>query len=213
MKLRLRSSTAERRPIGLVIFLIVLIVAGVGAVAAWADRSESAIEMLLGASGSGTDPALELPYKYISVGWIDWATVLVRELSENQRDATEAHFLLGMAAESAGDPVEAELAYRRILALPELQPEVRGAALTLLGAVYVREGRVADATPLLLEAESLNPDGAATHYWLGQAAEGSGDDEEALSRYEAAAEQAADWLAPLLRIAHLRNRRGEYAQA
>jgi len=161
-------------------------------------------------SGAG-DGGLGLVYRYITVGWIDWAALHLAEVTK-VRQQVEPLVLLGLVQQSLGEPEEALAAYLKS-ARAGGDDRTKGVALTLAGNVLLEAGRWDEAEERYLEAVELLPQNAQAMYGLGRIAERKGRPQDALQWYEKASGVSAEWVEPVVRASHLRNTRGEFAAA
>lgn len=198
------NPTGRSRRGGHARLIVVLCLIGVSLVwgaATWADR----LEHRATANITFDEDPMEVPYRYLAVGWVDWAALQVEEISASDPGAAEAHFVLGLLAESSGDFGSAQRAYQRITALPDLDDRTRSAALVLLARAMVQAGRISDAKPLLAQAAELNQDSASVSFVLAWIAEAEGLVQQALDHYYDAMERSPYWIDPVVRAASIYN--------
>src|SRR5690606_15885333 len=79
----------------------------------------------------------DIAYRYVTVGWLDWAAVHFGENARSQDDA-EGWILAGLALHALGDRAGALDAYERGARLAS-DPRVVGAAWTLIGNLRLEQ--------------------------------------------------------------------------
>ncbi len=160
--------------------------------------------------------ALDVSYRYLSVGWIDWVTVQLSEAAEsaqNTDDLVEALLILALTYESSENVEAARETYSRLIHTSGLSTADHALAYALLGRLELGQQRPLEAKSMLLEADRLLPNQASVEYGLGQVAEFEGDLTEAVRHYSRALEISQEWLSPILRSAAIHIRQEEPFQA
>lgn len=164
--------------------------------------------------GNGSSPedgGLNLAYRYITVGWIDWAALHLADVVD-ALPRSEALALLGMVYQSLGDVEEALDAYLRSVEASASDRE-RSAALTLAANVLVETGRFEEARERFAHALELVPHNAQAMHGLGRIAEARGMPADAIEWYQQAAQASPEWIDPVIRAALLYNEKGEFGAA
>ena len=152
---------------------------------------------------------LSVPFRYISIGWVDWAAVQLQEMSEQTVPDEELLAVLGLAHESLGDYDEALAAYERIALSYADDPLAVSRAKALAANVYLRQGHLETARERFLESNRLNPDQAFVTFNLGILAESDGDLSAALEWFERSMQASPQWVDPAVRAGAVYNRLGD----
>ena len=158
-------------------------------------------------------PELSVPYRYISVGWLDWATVQLKEIAAAQDPGQEVLFVLGLAHEALGEHDAAIAVYDRIARTFADDAAAVARAKALAGHAHLALGRSGAAKELLLDADRLAPGQALVTYGLGVIAAGEGDVEGALRWFAKAREASPQWVLPAVWEADLYIQSGDPAGA
>lgn len=130
---------------------------------------------------------------YHAYDLLDAARVAYRNAATLRPDDPRWPYLLGLAAQQAGDHALAEEHLRRALELDAGSVP----AWLHLGDVQLEQNRVDEATASYRRGLELDPDAAAAVYRLGRAQAAAGDDEAALASFRRALE-----LAPYANLVH-----------
>lgn len=191
------------------------IVAAAFALALWAGGAVDHGETLAQGQGrsSGRDglDGLELAFRYVTVGWLDWAAVQLAETAGMQPES-ETLVLLGMVQQAMGRSAAALDAYRQGAELAR-DPRARSAALALAGMLFIQEGRLSEAGDVLARALELSPTSAQAMFGLGTIAEQRSLPDEAVRWYEEAAQASPEWIQPVIRASSLHNAAGRHGRA
>src|SRR5690606_41802194 len=135
------------------------IVAAAFALALWAGGAVDHGETLAQGQGrsSGRDglDGLELAFRYVTVGWLDWAAVQLAETAGMQPES-ETLVLLGMVQQAMGRSAAALDAYRQGAELARA-PRARSAAQALAGMLFVQQGRLSAAGDVPARVPDLCP--------------------------------------------------------
>lgn len=192
-------------------FLLILLVLSLGAIpkVLGADSAPGASERLQGDAWVEADP--DMAYRYVTVGWTDWAAVHFSEIARHHGDI-ESWMMAGIALETLGDIRGALDAYGQGA---RLAPDERSAsaALTLYGNLLFKHGDSNAAKEAFEAALELSSQNAQAMYGLGRVTEQDGGREEAIALYRRAAETAREWIEPVVAQAALLIDGYEYVEA
>lgn len=164
-----------------------------------------------GRAADRSDDGLSLAYRYITVGWIDWAALHLADVADAQPQP-EPLVLLGMVYQSLGEKEQALQAYLKGAQAAE-DPRAKSAALTFAANVLFDLGRFDEAKARFTEALGLVPGNAQAMYGLGRLADREENRDEALGWYVRAADASAEWIEPFLRASILHNGAGRFGEA
>lgn len=201
-KLR-RSGLYELIPVLLLTFLLAAIgplPSRVVAVSNDASREEEPVRPII---------EMDLVYRYISAGWLDFAAVELSDLVEAAPADVEAKLIMAMSFDALGEADEAEKLYLDIIENSSID-SIQVSALVLLGRLYLREGMLDQAEAVLHKAEAIDDQSAWVGFALGQVAERRGDEDGAVSWYSMASERAEEWIEPIVYLASIYNQTNEF---
>ena len=153
-----------------------------------------------------------LAYRYITVGWMDWAAVHFGELARSQGDV-ESWLMAGLTLQSIGDEEAALRAYELGAVLAAGDNRAESAALTLLGYLHSRRGHPDRAKKAFELALELMPENAQAMYGLGGLYAQENRRDEAIKWHRRAAESSRDWIEPVVAAAALLNEDGRFGEA
>lgn len=191
---------------------LLIVVASVWAVAVWANRVHVGSRMHALGMTDATD-SMVVPYNYIKLGWWEWATQQLKERSGETPESVESHLILGMVSEVNNEWEEARDAYDRLLAVPDLDRDVRGAVYALIGRSLLKDSEINLAKTYFYRSIEESETMATAHNGLGIALAHEGDVDMALTYFEKAHELAPDWLEPIVWAASLYNADDRYRDA
>lgn len=191
--------------------LIVGLLCG-GVLGLWASGGHALDLGEEGPAARGAPSDKHLAYRYMTVGWLDWAAMQLADVV-NKRPDVESLIVLGMLLDELEDDQQAVRAYEQAIQMAADDPRTQSAALTLLGNLHWKAGRTGSAKEAFQKALELSETNAQALFGMGRIAEDAGRDLEAIEWYERAAQAAPEWIEPVVRAASLLNGQGDFGRA
>lgn len=154
-----------------------------------------------------------VPYRYIAVGWIDWAAIQLEEIAAGGAEDGEILTVLGLAYESLGEYEKALATYERASSAFADAPEWIARVEALAGSLHLRLGKLEEARAALTLSDQLLPGQALVMMGLGQLDLREERYESARRWFESAIEVSPQWVDPATLAASIYIESGEPLKA
>lgn len=169
-----------------------------------------------GNRGVPTETSVEsdrhLAYRYMTVGWFDWAAVHLAEIV-NEHPDVESLMVLGMLLDELDDAEQAARAFKQAARLAAEDARAQSAAYTLLAHLHRKAGRTGEAEEAFSKALERSEGNAQAMFGRGLLAEEARRYDEAIGWYERAAQSSSEWIEPIVRASALLNVQGRFDRA
>ncbi len=134
--------------------------------------------------------SLAIAHQHLQRGHFSEAEQLCRQILQQQAEAVEAWYLLGMATHRAGKLADAIACYQQVLVYRPQNPQV----YNNLGVAFKAQGQLETAVRYYRQALALKPDYPEVHNNLGNVLRQQGNFAEAIAHYQQALQLAPHYL-------------------